>query len=129
LVFINPNYVLSNIFLAGILFIYSCESSQSLPDPLEAGWKGQSVCHLISENDKVRILKCVFPPGVGHETHIHEPHVGYTLKGGKFRINDADGEREVAIPDDYTFNNDTTIVHQVLNIGQTTAEFLIIEYK
>lgn len=101
----------------------------SLPDPLEAGWNGKKVCDVLEENDFLRILKCTFPPGVGHEKHYHAPHVGYTLKGGQFRIMDSTGTREVDIPADYVFGNDKIQQHEVLNIGTSTAEFLIIEYK
>lgn len=101
----------------------------NLLDPLEAGWKGELVCEVIEENERLRVLKCVFPPGVGHERHYHDPHVGYTLKGGRFQIKDSSGTREVDVPTGYNFNNDKVTVHEVLNIGETTAEFLIIEYK
>tara|TARA_Y100000817_G_C16725110_1_gene485385 strand:+ start:393 stop:701 length:309 start_codon:yes stop_codon:yes gene_type:complete len=100
-----------------------------LPDPLEAGWNGERVCEILKENDELRILKCVFPAGVGHEKHYHPPHVGYTLVGGKFRMIDSRGTREVNVPEGYVFGSDSVTVHEVLNIGENTAEFLIIEYK
>lgn len=121
-------------YLLFALLIHSCEynkaaETQRLPDPLEAGWQGQSVCEVIHENDELRLLKCTFPPGVGHEKHYHDPHVGYTLVGGKFRMIDSRGTREVDVPEGYVFSNDSISTHEVLNIGETTAQFLIIEYK
>ncbi len=111
-----------------ILSIYtSCDNKNSLPDPLEAGWDNQKVCEVIQDNDKLRVLKCTFPPGVGHERHYHKAHFGYTITGGKFRITDTTGTREVDIPDGYDFSNDFIEWHEVLNIGETTAIFLIIE--
>ena len=101
----------------------------NLPDPLEAGWKGESVCEVVEENEKVRILKCVFPPGVGHEKHYHDPHTGYTLAGGTFQITETTGSRTVTVPTGYVFKNETVTVHEVLNVGATVAEFLIIETK
>ena len=100
-----------------------------LPDPLAAGWKGESVCEVIEENEKIRILKCVFPPGVGHEKHYHSPHTGYTIAGGTFQITDSASSRTVEVPTGYIFKNKSVTVHEVLNVGQTTAEFLIIEPK
>ena len=100
-----------------------------MPDPLEAGWKGELVCEIVSENPELRVLKCTFPPNVGHERHYHNAHVGYTLSGGKFMIKDTTGTREVDIPTGYSFENDRIEWHEVLNIGNTTAEFLIMEYK
>ncbi len=123
------------IFTLFISLMWSCSSDPSekakgqLPDPLEAGWEGESVCEVVEENEKIRILKCTFPPGVGHEKHYHDPHVGYTLAGGKFRITTDNGTKEVNVPGGNTFSNDVVTTHEVLNIGETTAQFLIIEYK
>ncbi|MFP4845249.1 cupin domain-containing protein [Winogradskyella sp. PE311] len=115
------------IFISLILF--TCEHKNSLPDPLEAGWKGKSVCEVIEENNELRVLKCTFEPAVGHEKHYHNPHFGYTLSGGKFRITDDTGAREVEVPTGYTFSKDSITSHEVLNIGETTSVFLIMEYK
>ncbi|WP_296380830.1 cupin domain-containing protein [Winogradskyella sp.] len=119
-------------FLIVITFIFlsfSCENKNTLPDPLEAGWKGEAVCEVLEDNKELRVLKCTFEPNVGHEKHYHNPHVGYTLAGGKFRITDTTGTREVNIPTGFSFSNDEIVSHEVLNIGETTAIFLIMEYK
>ena len=112
-----------------ILFLSCKPEKPNLPDPLEAGWEGEKVCEVLEENDELRILKCTFPPGVGHETHYHPPHVGYTLKGGTFKLNDIEGIREVTIPEGYTWTKDSITTHTVQNVGNTTSVFLIIEYK
>jgi len=64
-------------------------------DPLAAGWKGVPVCEKLHEDSDHRILRCSFPPGIGHERHFHDRHFGYALAGGRMRINDANGTREV----------------------------------
>ena len=115
--------------LIALILLMNCEKQAKLPDPLEAGWEGQAVCEVQKENEQLRILKCTFPPNVGHEKHYHQPHYGYTLAGGRFRITDKTGTREVDVPTGYGFSNDSITSHEVLNIGNTTAEFLIIEYK
>lgn len=103
--------------------------SQTLPDPLEAGWNNQPVCEVQEENEYVRVLKCSFPPGVGHERHYHQPHVGYTLAGGKMKITDANGTREVDVPTGSSFKSNGIEWHEVLNVGNTNSVYLIIEYK
>ncbi len=117
---------LSILFL---ILITSCQNQSKLPDPLEAGWKGEKVCEVLIDNENVRTLKCTFPPGVGHEKHFHARHFGYTLAGGKFKITDASGTREVEIPTGYDFYNEKVEWHKVLNIGDSTAVFLIVEPK
>ena len=119
-------------FLKGVLLlsiVIGCKNNPQLPDPLEAGWEGEKVCEVLEENEHVRVLKCTFPPTVGHEKHFHPRHFGYTLKGGKMKIQDSEGVREVDIPTGYSFYNDFVEWHEVENIGDSTSVFLIIEPK
>ena len=85
--------------------------------------------HLISEDEKLRVLKCTFAPGVGHERHYHPAHFGYTLAGSRFRMKDTTGVREVDVITGSSFSSEGTAWHEVLNIGDSTAIFLIIEPK
>ena len=112
-----------------ILLMQSCKVKSDLPDPLEAGWKGHKVCKVLEDTDNLRVLKCTFPPGIGHEKHRHKPHFGYTLAGSKFRMEDKNGVREIDVPTGYNFYKDSITVHEALNIGDSTAVFLIIEPK
>ena len=120
-----------NLLLILLLFIVTlgCKNKSTLPDPLQAGWNGKAVCEVIEDNSELRVLKCTFAPMVGHERHYHNPHFGYTLVGGKFRITDTTGTREVDVPTGSSFSKDIITSHEVLNIGETTAVFLIMEYK
>ena len=116
------------LFIAFLLII-GCTSKEQLPDPLEAGWEGQAVCEEILNNDEMRVLKCTFPPGVGHERHYHAKYFGYALSGGTFRIKDESGTRDVELPTGSSFFNEGVDWHEVLNIGDSTAVYLIIEPK
>ncbi len=122
------NISLGLVLCLGLLTL-SCKHKNGLPDPLEAGWKGNAVCEVLEENKELRVLRCTFEPGVGHEKHVHDPHFGYTLAGGKFRITDTTGTRDLDVPTGYSFRKDGMTSHEVLNIGETTAVFLIMEYK
>jgi quercetin dioxygenase-like cupin family protein len=123
---INNPFVL--LFLI-INIIFSCKKENDLPDPLQAGWKNKAVCKLVEENESIRVLKCTFESGVGHEKHYHKPHFGYTLAGSTFRITDESGTREVSPATGSHFYSEGTKWHEVLNIGDSTAVFLIIEPK
>jgi len=116
------------VILLSLVFL-SCQKSQTLPDPLEAGWKGEKVCDVLFENEEMRVLKCIFSPGVGHEKHEHAPHFGYTIKGSAFRMTDDSGVREVSVPTGSSFDNQEIVTHEVLNIGDSTGVFLIVEEK
>ena len=117
------------IFIFIAIIFGACQPKNELPDPLEAGWKGEKVCQVLEENESIRVLECTFSPGVGHEKHFHPEHFGYTLKGSKFRITDESGTREVEVPTGYNFYNKKIDWHEVLNIGDSTAVFLIVEPK
>jgi quercetin dioxygenase-like cupin family protein len=122
------NNKISIIVLLTVL-LFTCKEENSLPDPLQAGWNNKAVCKLVEENESIRVLKCTFKPGVGHEKHYHKPHFGYTLAGSTFQITDANGTREVSPATGSDFYSEGTKWHEVLNIGDSTAVFLIIEPK
>jgi len=117
------------VCLSIVMCFGSCKDQNDLPDPLAAGWKGELVCEVLEDNADLRVLKCTFPPGVGHEKHHHGTHFGYTLAGSTFRITDTTGVREVTIPTGTNFYNEIVEWHEVQNIGDSTAVFLIMEPK
>lgn len=116
-----------------VLIVTACKQEQTLktdlPDPYEAGWQGEKVCEVLEDNDELRVLKCSFAPGVGHEKHYHNPHFGYALVGGTFKITDSTGTRVASFPTGYSWTKDMVTQHQVLNVGDSTSVYLIIEYK
>jgi len=101
-----------------------------LPEAFEAGWKGEKTCQLIYETKSVRVARCNFAPGSGHEKHFHYPHFGWALEGGLMRITDENGEsRDVEIPTGGSWSSDVITVHEALNIGETNSSYLIVEPK
>ena len=107
----------------------ACTATPSLPDPLEAGWKGEAVCERLHEDPVQRVLRCTFPPGVGHERHSHRPHFGYAISGGRARIKDESGIREVELTTATSFVSEGVAWQEVLNVGHTTIIYLIVEPK
>jgi quercetin dioxygenase-like cupin family protein len=102
-------------------------TAQELPDPLAAGWQGQDVCELLEQTEELRVLRCTFPPGIGHERHFHAPHYGYALSGGTMELTDERGTRVATLKTGSDFSSSGTPWHTVLNIGDTTVQYLIIE--
>ena len=98
-----------------------------LPHAFDAGWAGQKTCTVVHEDEAMRVARCVFPPGVGHEKHFHNPHFGYVLEGSTLRIVDSRGERTVTTEAGGSWSTDTVTVHEAVNIGDTTTSYLIVE--
>jgi len=112
---------------SSILLLTACAWQPSLPDPLEAGWRGVPVCENLHEDSEQRVLRCSFPPGVGHERHFHPRHFGYAISGGRMRITDANGTRDVDLKTGSSFTSRGVAWHEVVNIGETTVVYLIVE--
>lgn len=103
------------------------EDNAGLPHAFDAGWKGVQTCTILFETATVRVGQCIFPPGVGHEKHYHNPHFGYVLEGSTMLIQDSFGEREAVTEAGTIWHTEQRTVHQALNIGSTTARYLIVE--
>jgi quercetin dioxygenase-like cupin family protein len=105
------------------------KSKDALPGPLEAGWKGKSVCELLFENERVRSLRCTFAPGDGHERHFHRPHWGYIVEGATMRITDQKGTVVRELKTGASWWSDGVEWHEAVNIGATTGVYIITEPK
>jgi beta-alanine degradation protein BauB len=117
-----------------VLLLGACASASAqvapLPMALCAGWQGEPVCELLSEDAQMRVLRCTFPPGVGHEMHYHPPHFGYVLSGeSTMRITTDAGVANRPVRAGQTFSNAQEIRHEALNIGDETTVYLIVEKK
>ena len=103
--------------------------AEELLDPVEAGWRGMSVCDVLREDAEIRVFRCTFPPGVGHERHFQGRHSGYALSGGTMRITSEAGTREVTLKTGSYFFSEGIAWHEGLNVGDTTVSYLMIEPK
>ena len=115
------------IVIACVAPVLTNADDGALPDPLEAGWQGAPVCEKLHEDVDQRVLRCTFPPGVGHERHFHPRHFGYAIAGGRVRITDASGTREVSLETGSSYSSDGVDWHEIENIGDSTIVYLIVE--
>ncbi|WOH36354.1 cupin domain-containing protein [Thalassotalea fonticola] len=123
---LNISLIISLVIFIALL---STSHANELADPLTAGWQGEKVCERLHEDEQQRILRCTFEPGVGHEKHFHKAHFGYALSGGKMRLTSANGIREVTLKTGSSYTSNGVEWHEVLNIGDTTVAYLIVEPK
>ena len=112
--------------LLPIILLFA-SSATPLPDPFAAGWNGRPVCEKLHDTAQQRVLRCSFPPGVGHDRHFHARHFGYALSGGKVRITDSGGTRDVDLKTGSSFSSNGVAWHEIVNIGDTLVQYLIVE--
>ena len=108
--------ICAGLFLACMAPLAGYADEPELPDPLEAGWQGEPVCEKLHEDDDQRILRCTFP-------------LGYAISGGRVRIVDASGTRELSLDTGSSYSSDGVAWHEIENIGDTTIVYLIVEPK
>ncbi|MBC2778216.1 cupin domain-containing protein [Parasphingopyxis marina] len=107
----------------------AAQSDETLPSAFDAGWNGEDVCERLFENAEMRVARCTFPSGIGHERHYHRPHWGYILQGGTMRITDADGTEDVTTESGGNWWSDGVEWHEAVNVGSETSVYLIVEPK
>jgi quercetin dioxygenase-like cupin family protein len=99
-----------------------------LPEAFDAGWKGEKPCEVLYETNEVRVARCTFAPGTGHEKHFHYPHFGYVLQSGTMRITSESGEvQDRQTNAGISWSSEKVTQHEVLNIGDTITSYLIVE--
>jgi quercetin dioxygenase-like cupin family protein len=81
------------------------------------------------ENDSVRVMEAVIPPGYREKQHTHPPYVMYILNGGNVRMHIADGTtRDAELKTgDMLFSEKVT--HWAENTGSSTIRVLLVEIR
>jgi len=113
--------------IIGVLLSFNVFSAER--DALSAGWNGEKRCENLHEDDYIRVLRCTFPPTIGHERHAHPASFLYVLNGGNGQVTDANGTRNFEVTTDQYRLNKPVEWHEAVNTGDTTMRYLIIEQK
>jgi len=96
-------------------------------DPIKAA---SSQYTLIAENEHVRVLRAILPPGVTTAMHAHPAHVGVTLSGGIVRMGLPDGKTaDVEAKADEVMPVQAAGSHTTANTGKTPVEVVLVEMK
>lgn len=81
------------------------------------------------ENDSVRVMEAVLPPGFRETIHTHPGYVMYIVEGGTVRLHMADGRtRDSAFKAGDVFYSDP-ITHWAENTGTTTIRVMLVELR
>lgn len=81
------------------------------------------------ENDRVRVLEAILPPGIKEQVHSHPAYVIYVLEGGRYRNYAADGKITEGTfqTGDVIFRDPLT--HAAENIGDKPMHMILVELK
>ena len=82
--------------------------------------------HLKFENDRVRVLESILPPGGKEKIHSHPSYVVYVIKGGKIRIHGADGQTSETERKTGNVIYREPVTHWGENIGTTEIDEILL---
>jgi quercetin dioxygenase-like cupin family protein len=118
------------ILVATVFLTAPLPANAQEPDALSVEWQGKKPCENLHEDDQIRILRCTFPPGTKHVRHQHPENFVYTLGGGKIQGQNASGTLPPQdLATDVSLLSPPVPWHEVTNVGDTTARFLVVEKK
>ena len=81
------------------------------------------------ENDSVRVLEAVLPPGFKEKQHTHPTYATYVIEGGSSRIHLTNGStRDIELkPGQVIFSDPVT--HWAENTGSSTLRLILVELR
>ena len=103
--------------------------AQVVPDDEDPYKNNPSSLSVKLENDSVRVMEAVLPPGYKEKLHTHPPYAMYILNGGTVRMHFADGTTR-----DVMFNTGEArfsdkVSHWAENTGTSTIRVLLVELR
>lgn len=81
------------------------------------------------ENDRVRVLEAILPPGTKEQVHSHPAYVIYVLAGGRYRNYAADGTITEGTFQTGDIIYRDPLTHAAENIGDTPMHLILVELK
>jgi quercetin dioxygenase-like cupin family protein len=102
------------------------EPAPPAEDPVQVN---PSSIRTLLENDSVRVMEAVLPPGYRETMHTHPPYAMYIVEGGAVRLHMADGRsRDSEFKAGAVFFSDR-ITHLAENRGSSTIKAILVEMR
>ena len=121
----------ASVVLLGMAFLMvpPAVQAESNPDAWPFEWQDQKPCERLFEDAQIRISRCIFPPGAVHFLRFYPGYLSYILSGGKGLIAESKGTRQINLRADTFTSNQPIAWHELINIGDTTLRYLVVERK
>jgi len=114
------------MFMAGLVLLIPVRHGRAV----EPGEGEPGIFKLLHEDESVRIVLATTEPGKTEGWHSHPGYFAYVVQGSKMRYDFPDGTtRDIDIPSEVNRLNDPVVKHRGSNIGTTTFQALLVEFK
>jgi quercetin dioxygenase-like cupin family protein len=100
-----------------------------VPDALSVEWQGKRLCEKLADDARVRVVRCIFPPGAVHVCHSHPSYVGYFVNVGQAQVQDEKGIRKADFANGAVLDVPAVPWHEFANVGDSTMQVLVVEKK
>jgi len=125
------NTLCGTIFLLALLPVsLAGQAAAGLIAPIDAVMVSPDRFKVLLENEHVRVIHYVLPPGERDQWHTHPPKVSYVVTEGTLRITTEDGQsfltEEKAGAATWM---DTLARHYAQNVGKTPVRIVLVEIK
>jgi len=119
----------STVVLTSVIVTALAGGPASAADDLDATRADPTHHKVESENDRVRVVRYVIPPGETAPLHSHPAQVNVFLTDGDLQVTAQDGSTTVMHPKAGTAAWRGPTVHKVVNVGSGTFEGVLVEPK
>ncbi|MDZ7362720.1 MAG: cupin domain-containing protein [candidate division KSB1 bacterium] len=121
----NPCRTVASIVFATLTFVLVTRSAVA-QDPVKVA---PSMCKVLLENDRVRVLDFWVKPGGKIPMHSHPAAVTYFITTGKMKTTMPDGKVTEMEPKAGEARWAEAVTHANENIGTTEAHVIVVEIK
>lgn len=108
------------------LLLLLCASATSAQDAAVAN---PDTIRVTLDNERVRVLEAVIPPGAKEKPHSHPPSIVHVVEGGRMRNHFPDGGTSESVLVAGTSVWREALTHWAENTGDTTVRVVIVELK
>lgn len=116
---------LMNVLFLSVLLIQS--ANLYAQDPMKVATNVYK--KVLLDNEKVRVMEVVFPPGVATAWHSHPDHSVYAATGGRIQITDKGKPAATIDVKAGTAMFLPAVTHMAKNVGNTTLKLIVTEIK
>jgi quercetin dioxygenase-like cupin family protein len=120
----------SGLLAICVFVLVAWPDSRPSLEAVEPGEGEPGIFKVLHEDEAVRIVLATTPPGKTEGWHSHPRYFAYVVQGSKMRYDFPDGTtRDVDLAAGLNRLNNPVVKHRGSNIGDSTFQALLVEFK
>ncbi|HUQ19645.1 MAG TPA: hypothetical protein VM099_08530, partial [Gemmatimonadaceae bacterium] len=112
-----------------VLFEVKRVDAQAAPAAQDPPTVNPTSLRVLLENDSVRVMEAVLPPGLKEHQHTHPPYAMYIINGGSVVMHYPDGTTRDAQFNSGEARFSDKVTHWAENTGNSTIRIILVEMR